>query len=193
MIQLLLMLAIGLSLLVFSLFVLVRGSRANTANSAASDSELSNMLRLTSLEFDNAALLFADTDYRVFLSEPRLRPLARELWQDRKRIALAWLGECERDVVSMWRFRRFLTSQGASNGAREDLSAAFQLLGLMSLLAVLRVSVWLWGPYAFTRAVLRIRAHARKLRRSCARMLERLPREKWAQVAAEWEGAQAAH
>lgn len=193
MVQLVLMLGIGLLFLVLGLFVLVRGFRPNTANSAASDFELSGMLRLASLEIENPALLFSDADYRLFRSEPRLKPLARELWKDRRWIALAWLRQCQSDVGLMWRFRRFLASRGASDTAQGELSALFQLFGLMSLVGLLRVSVWLWGPYAFTSVALEVWAHARRLKRSCASMLERLPREAWHEVAAEWGGAQAAH
>lgn len=192
MIQLLVMLIIGLSLLAFALFALVRAVGTNDRSSVASDFDLSTMLPLASLEFDTPALLFADTDYRVLISDPRLRTIARELRKDRRAIALLWLRELQRDVISMWRFRRFLTSRGASNAAGPELWAVFQSVGLISVLAVMRASVWLWGPYVFKSVVVGIRDDARKLRRSCVRALERLPREKWARVAAEWRGVEAA-
>jgi hypothetical protein len=193
MVQLVLMLGIGLLLLASGLFVLVRGFRRSPANSGASDFELSNLLRLVSLEIKNPALLFSDADYRLIQSEPRLRPLARELWKDRRRIALTWLRQCQRDVGLLWRFRRFLVSRGASETLRGELAAVFQLFGLTSLLTVLRVSVWLWGPYAFTSLSFGVWGYVQMLKRSCARMLEGLPREEWHRVAAEWGGAEAAH
>lgn len=192
MIQLVLMLAIGLFLLALCLAIFVRAVRETSGNSSNSDSELSKVLRLSSLECGDPGRIFSDADYRVLASEPRLRPLARELWQDRRLIALKWLRGCQRDVIAMWRFRRFLVSRGASNTVREELSATCRSLGLIFLLAVLRVSVWLWGPYAFTMIVVGIRDDARQLRSACTRTLERLPQGKRPQVAAEWRSFQAA-
>ena len=190
MIQLLLMAFIGILLLCFALFALGRKSRTKSEDCSDSEVELLRMLRLGSLEFD-ATILFSDTDYRLLASEPQWRSLARELRKDRRDIALDWLRELQKDVFSMWRFRSFLTRLGVTVGMRNDLSEAFRSLLLLSLLCVVRVSVRLLGPYAFGKTAVTVRTNVENLKRSCVATLSNLPRERWPQIAAEWQRVQA--
>ena len=181
MIQLLLMAFIGILLLCFALFALGRKSRTKSEDCSDSEVEVLRMLRLGSLEFD-ATILFSDTDYRL---------LASELRKDRRDIALDWLRELQKDVFSMWRFRSFLTRLGVTVGMRNDLSEAFRSLLLLSLLCVVRVSVRLLGPYAFGKTAVTVRTSVENLKRSCVATLSNLPRERWPQIAAEWQRVQA--
>ncbi|PYU85716.1 MAG: hypothetical protein DMG50_00280 [Acidobacteria bacterium] len=190
MIQLLLMAFIGILLLCFALFALGRKSRTKSEDCSDSEVEVLRMLRLGSLEFD-ATILFSDTDYRLLASEPQWRSLARELRKDRRDIALDWLRELQKDVFSMWRFRSFLTRLGVTVGMRNDLSEAFRSLLLLSLLCVVRVSVRLLGPYAFGKTAVTVRTSVENLKRSCVATLSNLPRERWPQIAAEWQRVQA--
>jgi hypothetical protein len=190
MIQLLLMVFIGILLLCFALFALWRKPGTKSDNYSDSGVELLRMLHLRSLEFD-ATNLFSDTDYRLLASEPQLRPLARELKEDRKNIALEWFRELQRDVFSMWRFRRFLTRLGVADGISNELSEAVRSLLLLSLLYVARVSVRFLGPYAFGKTVIAVRTSTENLKQSCVATLDALPRERWPQIAAEWQRVQA--
>ena len=190
MIQLLFMAFIGILLLCFALFALGRKSRTKSEDCSDSEVEVLRMLRLGSLEFD-ATILFSDTDYRLLASEPQWRSLARELRKDRRDIALDWLRELQKDVFSMWRFRSFLTRLGLTVGMRNDLSEAFRSLLLLSLLCVVRVSVRLLGPYAFGKTAVTVRTSVENLKRSCVATLSNLPRERWPQIAAEWQRVQA--
>ena len=189
MIQLLLMVFIGILLLCFALFALGRKSRTKSENCSDSEVELLRMLRLGSLEFD-ATNLFSDTDYRLLASEPLLRSLAQELRKDRRDIALEWLRELQKDVFSMWRFRSFLTRLGVAASIRNELSEAVRSLLLLSLLRVVRVSIRLLGPYAFGKTAIAVRTSVENLKRSCAARLSDLPRERWPQIAAEWQRVQ---
>jgi hypothetical protein len=188
--QLLLMVFIGLLFLCFALLALGRKSRAKSEDCPDSAAELSRMLRLSSLDFD-ATNLFSEADYLLLASEARLRSLARELSRDRRDIALEWLRELQRDVFCMWRFRSFLTRLGVATSVAGELSEAARSLLLMSLLCALRVSIRLFGPYGFGRTVIAVRTRADKLKQSCVATLDGLPRERWPQVAAEWQRAQA--
>ena len=190
MIQLLLMVFIGILLLCFALFTLGQKSRTKSEDYSDSEVELLRMLRLGSLEFD-ATNLFSDTDYRLLASEPQLRSLARELRKDRKAIALEWLRELQKDVFSMWRFRSLLTRLGVATGIRNELWQAVRSLLLLSLLCLVRVSVRLLGPYAFGKIAIAVRASVESLKRSCVATLSDLPRERWPQIAAEWQHVQA--
>lgn len=187
--QLLLTLIVGLAVLAFGLTALVHALRDTGGDSADGEFDLSSVLHLDSLEFDAPSLVFANKDYRELASEPLLRPIARQLRQDRKRIALEWLRGCQSDVMAMWRFRRFLTSRGAPSTTREELAQALRSLGLICFLAALRASVWVCGPYTFTRLAADVRAGGWELRRACTKALAKLPRADWQQIAAEWRAS----
>ena len=188
--ELLLMVFIGMLLLCFAIFLLGRGSRTNSEDCLNSEAELLRMLRLRSLEFD-ATNLLSDTDYRLLASEPRLHSLAQELRKDRTDIAQEWLRELQHDVFLMWRFRRFLTRLGVAASLRNELSEAARSLLLMWLVYVARVSIKLFGPYALAKTVVAVRARAENLKHHFVATVEALPRERWSQIAAEWQRAQA--
>lgn len=189
MIELLLMLFIGILFLCFALFALGRGSSANTSDYPESEAELERMLRLPGLEFDSTNLL-SDADYRFLASEPRLRSVARELWKDRKNIALQWLRQLQRDIFTMWRFRAFLTRLGVTATVGSELSEAVRSLLLLSLLSSLRLSVKILGPYSFGKIAASLRTGVEKTNKSCAAILANLPPDRWPQIAAAWQRAQ---
>ncbi len=184
------MLFIGIILLCFALFALGRKSGTKSEECPDSEVELLRVLHLRSLEFDPANL-FSDTDFRLLASEPQLRSLARELRKDRTDIAREWLRELQNDVFSMWRFRSFLTRLGVASSVRDELSEAVRCLLLMSLLCVVRASIRFFGPYALGNTVIAVRTRAENLKQSCVATLDALPRERWPQIAAEWQRVQA--
>lgn len=188
--QLLLMMFIGIFLLCFALFLLGRRPGTNSEDCADSEVELSRMLRLSSLEFD-ATNLFSDTDYRLIASEPKLRSVAQELRKDRTDIAQEWLRELQHDVFLMWRFRNFLTRLGVAASVRDELLGAVRSVLLMCFVCVVRVSIKLFGLYTFRKTVIVMRTRAENLKRYCVTTLEALPRERWPQIAAEWQRVQA--
>src|SRR5215470_5707962 len=190
MIELILMLFIGIILLCFALFALRRPPRIANEDGTDSEAQLLSMLRLPSLEFD-ATNLFSDADYHLLASEPKLRSVARELRKDRKGIALQWLAELQKDVFSMWRLRSFLTRLGVG-GMPDEFSQAVRSLSLLCLLSVVRACVRLLGPHVFSRAAVSVRNNLGQIERSCAATLGNLPRERWPQIAAEWQRAQSA-
>jgi hypothetical protein len=91
----------------------------------------------------------------------------------------------------MWRFRSLLTRLGVATGIRNELWQAVRSLLLLSLLCLVRVSVRLLGPYAFGKIAIAVRASVESLKRSCVATLSDLPRERWPQIAAEWQHVQA--
>lgn len=188
--QLVLMVFIGIFLLCFALFLLGRGPRINSKDCADSEVELQRMLRLRSLEFD-ASTLFSDGDYRLLASEPKLHSLAQELRKDRTDIAQEWLRELQHDVFLMWRFRNFLTRLGVAASLSDELLGPVRSLLLMCFVCVVRVSIKLFGLYAPGKTVIVMRTRAENLRRYCVTTLEALPRERWPQIAAEWQRVQA--
>lgn len=192
MIQLVLMLFIGICFLCLAFYWLTRGSKASSDDYLASEAVLQSLLRLPSLEFDGAKL-FSDADYRMLLSEPKLRSIARELRADRKDIAIEWLGELRKDIFSMWRFRAFLTRLGVTHGIHKEFQEALRPLLLLSFLSVVRVSVRFLGLYTLGEAAISVKAGVEKTKRSLAATLANLPRERWAQIADEWERAQATY
>ena len=190
MIQLLLMLVIGLLFLCFAFFALGRRSSAKSNDYPDSEAELVRMLRLPGLEFDSTNLL-SDADYRFLASEPRLRSVARELWKDRRNIALQWLRQLQRDIFTMWRFRAFLTRLGVTTTVGSELSEAVRSFLLLSLLSSLRLYVKILGPYSFGKIAASLRTGVEKTNKTCAAILAKLPPDRWPQIAAAWQRAQA--
>lgn len=188
--QLLLMMFIGIFLLCFALFLLGRRSGTNSEDCADSELELLKMLRLSSLEFD-ATTLFSDADYRLLASEPKFHTLAQELRKDRTDIAQEWLRELLHDVFLMWRFRNFLTRLGVAASVRDELLGAVRSVLLMCFVCVVRVSIKLFGLYALGKTVIVMRNSAENLKQYCVTTLEALPRERWPQIATEWQRVQA--
>lgn len=183
--QLIIFLAIGSILLVFGLFALVRIPKEN-AGKQESTVPLINIVALPSLEFKNPSVIFSAADYRTLSSDQRLQKVARQLWTDRRRIALHWLKLLQADVVSLWHLRRLLTSYGVSQGLREELAATLQILMTLLFLTTLRVFVFLFGPFACAGIAFSARRHADGLFHGCRAALGHLPESRWIQFADEW-------
>ena len=187
MIQLVALLLFGILVLVVGLYALRRPPPATTENDASAD-DLKELIALRGLDFRNVAGLFADSDYQMLLADPRLLRIALELRQDRKRIALHWLRALQQDVFSLWQLRRLLAKYGAVQSTAEELATILHALGIVSLILLLRLLVFLFGPFRFARGVSEVRGHAHSFSSSCARAVRRLPSGRWIEFINEWRG-----
>ena len=191
MIQLLVLLILGLVVLVAGLILLRRSPPATAENDELAD-DLEDLVALRSLSFRNVTRLFADSDYEMLRADPRLSRIARELRQDRRRIALHWLEALQQDLFSLWRLRRLLSKYGAVQSATEELATILEVLRIVSLVLMLRLLVFLFGPFIFAKWASDVRRFAHIFSGSCARAAKRLPRAKWAEFENEWRGMHAA-
>src|SRR3989441_67405 len=187
MIQLVALLLFGVLVLVVGIYTLRRSPPATAENDASAD-DLKELIALQSLDFRNMPRLFADSDYQMLLADPRLLRIARELRQDRKRIALHWLKALQQDVFRLWQLRRLLTKYGAAQSTAEELATILHVLRIVSLILLLRLLVFLFGPFRFARGVSEVRRHAHSFSGSCGRAVRRLPSGRWIEFMNEWRG-----
>lgn len=187
--QLIILLVIGSGLLIIGVLALILKPSGN-AGKPEPAAALINIVALPSLEFKNPSQIFSDADYRVLVSEPRLRDIAQGLKSDRRRMALQWLRLLQIDVVSLWRLRRMLTTYGVSQGMRAELATTIQIALMIISLGALRSFVFCFGPFACARSVSTVRLHADGLFRGCGAALRHLPESCWIQFADEWRAVQ---
>ena len=190
--QLIFMLVVGILLFVLSLVALFRTPRNYEATGEAMETLL-KIVPLPGLDFRHSRVLFDETDYRSIASEPRFRPIAEQLRRDRRRIALSWLRLLRADVLSLWRFRRLLTTFGICASVKEEFATAGTAIGLLLLLLGLRFFVGLFGPFAFASAAAKVRDRVRGFSGYCGGMLARLPMYQLAQLESNWRNFGAAH
>ena len=189
--QLIFLLILGGLLFVFSLVALFRTPRGSEATGEAMDTLL-RIVPLPGLDFKHSRVLFDDADYRSVAAEPKFKAIAERLRRDRRRIALAWLRLLRKDVYTLWRFRRLLTTFGVRATPQEELRSAASAMGLLALLFTLRVVVTFFGPFAFGSAAATVREDVRSFSGYCGGMLARLPLYQLAQLESNWRSLAAA-
>ena len=187
MIHIIVLFILGLVILVGGLMAL-RRSPPDTAENDGFIDDLRDLIALRSLSFRNATRLFVDSDYRVLLADPRLSPIARELRKDRRRIALQWLRALQQDVFGLWRLRRLLTKYGAVQSTAEEVAALLNALQILWIILLLRLLVFLFGPFSFANGASNVRCYADNFSSLCARAVGRLPKGKWVEFVNEWRG-----
>src|SRR5579864_7095750 len=187
MIGLVLLLLAGCLLLVLGLFALIaRMPARDSGGLQAVQVDLEQLVELRALRFKNYSRLFSDSDYRSLRSEPRLLRSAEILRRDRRRLALQWLAALRSDVLLRWRLRRLLTAYGISQGAAAEFLMTVRALTLLGSIAILRLGVFVFGPFAFSSMAQKMRRYIETYTRSCRAALGRLPENKFADFSAEW-------
>jgi len=131
-------------------------------------------------------MLFGDGDYRALRSRPELKALSAKFRQDRRRVALLWLSELQRDVVVVWEFRRFLVRNGLSVTFGEEVAIALGACFALAYLNVLQLTVFLCGPFVFSGAVRSAKFPVERLSGQGAGLLSRAPAAVRAQLQLKW-------
>lgn len=182
---LILLLVIGVVLAILFAIALFRGAPRPLKTRDAQQA-LFEVVNLPGLGFKQAGILFDDTDYRILHDVSALKNIAWHLRRDRRRLSLLWLQLLRKDLSSLWRFNRLLTSYGASAGAVEELrvatSAIFGFVMLWCLSAVILVG----GPFVLPALLRSARFRVEKLSHSCAGLLDRIPQAKWGEIQDAW-------
>ena len=183
---LLVLLLAGCAIIVLGILALFRMPARDAGTLPVVEVELSELVELRALRFKNFFRLFSDSDYRSLLSDPRLVRTAKLLRKDRRYLALRWLAALRSDVLSLWRLRRLLTSYGVSQGAAAEFAMTLRALAILAAIAALRIGVFFFGPFVFSRVAYKVRRHIETYTRSCRAALGRLPHNKFADFSAEW-------
>jgi hypothetical protein len=135
--------------------------------------------------FDLASLCGKD-DYRQLGTRPELESVRRKFWRDRRRIMVMWLGDLERDVRVLWEFRRFLVRNGLQATLKEEVAVACAALVALLYVKMLRVTIFLLGPFAVPRAVQNARSLVQVLSRRDGALLSRVPIPRKAEIERKW-------
>lgn len=160
-----------LCLCLFSFFFL-RPENAPTTNETAGRYAIAG---LSAANVPHVDLVFRDTDYRMLRTRPDLRPICVKLRRDRRRIALMWLGELQRDVRILWEFRRFLVRHGLPVTIGEEVAIGCGACFALFYLKTLRIIVFTSGPFVFSGALRSARVPVDRLSTKGSVLLARAP------------------
>jgi hypothetical protein len=182
--ELLMSLILGLLFFLVFFYLALRGEPSQANDWALN--EVYRIVDLQGLPFANPDLLFRPTDYEMLRSRPQLLPLAKQLNRDRRDIVLSWLRLLEADVKTLWRFRRFLTRNGAPVTSAEEVRVAATAMLALVALGTLRVLVACLGPFRLASFLRQTRQLAEATLQLSADLLGRLPRAIWPEVDRRW-------
>jgi len=155
-----------------------------------------DIVGLSIVSFPQFDLLFRRCDYRTIHARPELKSVCAQYRRDRRRIALLWLGELERDVRLVWEFRRFLVRNGLAVTFREEAAIALGGSLAMCYLKTVRLAIFLGGPFILPGALRTARLPVVRLSNRGAGLLAKAPAEtkahlerKWTQDVLSWSPA----
>ena len=185
MINLILFTVLGLALFGSFIFIALQGSPKSLPDSSAVQA-VTEIINLEGSSFANARRLLDDTDYQVLCSNPDLRRLAERLRNERRQLALAWISQLQGDLVTLWRFRRFLIQRGVPSSVSEELGTLQALVLSIVLLSFLRLSIRAVGPFALPRATRQAGQLVDSMSKGAALVLGRIPATGWAEIERSW-------
>lgn len=176
------------SLLVFAcLFLFLLLLFKPQPSSATHDTEFRDSIAgLSAANVQHLEMFFGDGDYRLLGARPELKAVSAKFRRDRRRIALLWLGELERDVHLVWEFRRFLVRNGLQVTFREEVAIASGACFALMYLKAVWLTVFLWGPFALSGALRGAKAPVRQLSTRGAGLLAHAPAPMRAQLQQRW-------
>jgi hypothetical protein len=185
MINLILFAVLGLVLFGSFIVLALQGSPKSLPDSSAVQA-VTEMIDLEGSSFSSAKRLLDDTDYQVLCSNPDLRRLAERLRDERRRLALTWLSLLQSDLITLWRFRRFLIQRGVPSSVSEELGTLQALVLSVVLLSFIRLSIRAVGPFALPRATRQAGQLVDSMSKGAALVLGRIPAAGWAEIERSW-------
>lgn len=131
-------------------------------------------------------VLLARDDYDKLRTRSELKPVREKLWRDRRRAVLIWLDDLKRDVRVLWEFRRFLVSHGLPVRFREEFAINFLAWLALLYLSFARATVFVFGPFSFSRVLRSARMPVERLSTRGATLLARFPSDIRARIERDW-------
>ena len=131
--------------------------------------------------------IVGNDDYRKLRTRPELKSVRQMFWRDRRRIVLLWLGKLQKDVHTLWKFRRFLVRNGLLVSFREEAGVVFAALVALLFLKVVRVAVFIFGPFALHGALGNARLLVERLSTWGIAPLARVPAARKAEIEQKWQ------
>lgn len=185
MIDLVLFAGLGLVLFGSFIFLAVKGSPKSLPDSSAVQA-VTQIINLEGSSFSSARRLLDDSDYQVLCSNPDLRSLAGRLRNERRQLALTWISLVQEDLITLWRFRRFLIQRGVPSSVSEELRTLEGLFFSLALLTLIRVSIITAGPFALPRATRQAGELVDRMSKGAALVLSRIPAAGWPEIERSW-------
>ncbi len=185
MINLILFTTLGLVLFGTFIVLALQGSQRSLPDSSAVQA-VTQIISLEGSSFANAKRLLDDTDYQALCSNPDLRRLAERLRSDRRQLALMWVSLLQNDLITLWRFRRFLIQRGVPSTVKEVLRTLQALVLSLVLLNFIRFSIHTAGPFALPRAARQAGQLVDSMSKGAALVLGRIPAAGWAEIERSW-------
>lgn len=102
-------------------------------------------------------ILVGADDYRKLRAMPDLKPVCKMFCRDRRRIVVLWLGELQKDLHMLLKFRRFLVRNRLPVTFREEAGIAALALLTLVCLKVAQTGVFVFGPFAFHKVLRNVR------------------------------------
>lgn len=185
MINLILFAVLGLVLFGSFIVLAFQGTPKTLPDSSAVQA-VTDIISLEAASFPNVKRLLDDADYQLLCSNPDLRNLAERLRKDRRQLALAWISMVQGDLLTLWRFRRFLIHRGVPSSVGEELRTLQALVLSLLLLSAIRLSIHAIGPFALPRATRRAGELVDTMSKGAALVLGRIPAAGWAEIERSW-------
>ncbi|MGH9717989.1 MAG: hypothetical protein ACRD4R_14860 [Candidatus Acidiferrales bacterium] len=145
-----------------------------------------SVVGLSAANAQHLQLLFGDADYRQLRARAELKAVCAKFRRDRRRIALLWLGELQRDVRLVWEFRRFLVRNGLPVTFREEVAIGCGGCFALAYLNSVRLTVFLCGPFVLSSGVQSAKLPVARLSQRGAGLLARAPAPMRAQLEQKW-------
>jgi hypothetical protein len=174
-------------LVLFGSFIVLalQGSPKSLPDSSAVRA-VTEIINLEGSSFSNARRLLDDTDYQLLCSNPDLQRLAGRLRNERRQLTLMWISLLQADLLTLWRFRRFLIQRGVQSSLGEELGTLQALLLSLLFLNLLRLSIRTIGPFALPRATRQAGQLVESMSKGAALVLGRIPAAGWAEIERSW-------
>jgi hypothetical protein len=174
--------------LILSIIFLLLGVRQN--EDVPDESAIKAVDQMLNLEGDSFAYgerLLDDGDYRLLKSNPKLQEVAAQLKKERQMLILMWISSISRDIETLWRFRRFIIVQHQAPVKTSEEWAIFRsYLITMGVLKMMKVSVLLLGPFAFSGWSRAAGRPVIAFSNAAANLLARVPSSGWTDIERAW-------
>jgi hypothetical protein len=153
MIGLILFLLVGALLLLSLLFFTPRKPRGRRGSEPLAEARQAlDVLQLGLLSPDMVGRIFAKKDFDYVMSETT-KKVQRLFLEERRRLALSWVGQVRRQIVSLRRFHLGSARFHAQLSLLTEIKLAGDFAALLFACRALQAAVYLRGPYAAPRMV----------------------------------------
>ena len=156
---------------------------------ASAVAAMGQMVGLKGASFVQGDRLLDDTEYQLLRSNPDLRQVAAQYRKNRRELALMWIDVLLKDLHALWLFRQFVIQRGGAPtkpGEDEEWVILRSFVVAVILLNLVKVSVFILGPFALSRMACGARRPVDAVSRAAASALARIPSTGWSDLERAW-------